>query len=175
MQNSIRREEPASQSIGQRLARARLEKGVTLADASSTTKLKTAYLEAMESDKFEDLPAPYYTRNFIKTYARYLDLDGVQIADEFSRTAPQAAQLPVRQDTDALRHTSMGRERLMSHPLLFAAAIVVVILLILYFSSSSGERGMNASTTKSAVLPTADAADSYSPVFTARETLPTIE
>ena len=180
MQNPVRREDQPAQTIGQRLARARLEMGASLSDASSATKLKTAYLEAMESDQFDNLPAPYYTRNFIKTYAKYLGLDGGELAEEFGHRVPQAVAAPARK-VAAPHSPASSLMRLMRHPILFALGIAAVILLILYLSSSPGKPGGNGKVVKAAspgtpATPvTTDAADVYTPVFTIRDTLPTIE
>ena len=62
--------------IGQILRKAREEKGLTLEQAEEQTKIRRKYIEALENEKYEVLPGPVYVKAFIKTYARYLDLNG---------------------------------------------------------------------------------------------------
>src|SRR5438132_9726452 len=68
-------------SIGETLRQARIDKGVTLAEAERSTFVRRRYLEALESDDFGSLPAQVYTRGFIRTYAEYLGLNPETILD----------------------------------------------------------------------------------------------
>src|SRR3954447_18198618 len=62
-------------SIGETLRQARIDKGVSIADAERATYIRRRYLEALEADDYAALPASVYTRGFIRTYAEYLGLD----------------------------------------------------------------------------------------------------
>lgn len=62
-------------SLGQPLRDARLAKGLSLADVERETHIARHYLEALEEENREALPAPVYARGFLRTYARYLALD----------------------------------------------------------------------------------------------------
>ena len=59
-------------TIGQKLRQARTERGVELSEVERATKIRAKFLEAMEGDRWEDLPAPVYARGFLDIYARYL-------------------------------------------------------------------------------------------------------
>lgn len=62
-------------SIGQKLRQAREAKGLTLHDVQQETKIRERYLEAIEADLPEELPAAVYVRGFIRSYARLVGLD----------------------------------------------------------------------------------------------------
>jgi cytoskeletal protein RodZ len=64
--------------IGQRLKRARQEKGITLEEIASRTRINLAYLQNMEQGKFDFLPAPYVIA-FTKSFANYVGLDGNEV------------------------------------------------------------------------------------------------
>ena len=64
--------------IGQRLKRARQEKGITLEEIASRTRISLAYLQDMEQGKFDFLPAPYVIA-FTKSFANYVGLDGNEV------------------------------------------------------------------------------------------------
>ena len=56
---------------------------LTLKDICRSTRVSVVNLEAIENGAFCDLPVPIYTKNFIKTYARALDLDSKPILDSY--------------------------------------------------------------------------------------------
>ena len=62
--------------VGEVLRRTRAGRGLSLAEASQHTRINRAYLEALEAGRLELLPAPVYARGFLRSYARYLGLDG---------------------------------------------------------------------------------------------------
>jgi cytoskeletal protein RodZ len=57
------------------LAAKRGERGLTLEQAASATHIRLEHLIALEADEPELLPAPVNARGYLRTYARYLDLD----------------------------------------------------------------------------------------------------
>ena len=57
------------------LAAKRGERGLTLQQASTATRIRLEHLSALEADEPELLPAPVYARGYLRTYARYLGLD----------------------------------------------------------------------------------------------------
>lgn len=61
--------------IGSLLRQAREQRGLSLADVEEQTKIRSKYLEALENENFDKLPGQVYVRGFLKTYARFLDLD----------------------------------------------------------------------------------------------------
>ncbi len=61
--------------IGQTLRDARERKGVTLQEAREALRIHAGYLDSLEAEEFDKLPAPAYARAFIRQYAAYLELD----------------------------------------------------------------------------------------------------
>ena len=59
--------------LGALLANRRKRRQLSLATISEELKLKTQYLEAIESGKWENLPSPIYGRGYLRQYAEYLD------------------------------------------------------------------------------------------------------
>jgi cytoskeleton protein RodZ len=57
------------------LAAKRGERGLTLQQASSATRIRLEHLSALEADEPELLAAPVYARGYLRAYARYLGLD----------------------------------------------------------------------------------------------------
>ena len=68
--------------IGQILEKARKERGLTLDEVESATKIRKRYLSGLEREDFGVLPDAVYVQGFLKTYANYLGLDGEELSRE---------------------------------------------------------------------------------------------
>lgn len=68
---------------GPTLRRFREERGVTLAEISTRTKIGVRFLEYLEADRHADLPALVYLKGFLAEYARCLGLDVKRTVDSY--------------------------------------------------------------------------------------------
>lgn len=71
--------------LGSLLTRAREARGLTLEDAERDTRISRRYLQALEAEQFEVIPAPVYARGFLRSYAQYLGLDPQEALAMFPR------------------------------------------------------------------------------------------
>jgi hypothetical protein len=62
-------------TLGELLAAKRGERGLTIEQAASATRIRAHYLSALESNELERLVAPVYAKGHLRTYAMYLGLD----------------------------------------------------------------------------------------------------
>jgi cytoskeleton protein RodZ len=69
--------------IGASLREERIRRGLTLETVEQSTRIRTRYLEAVEDERWEELPAEAYAKGFVRTYATYLELDPQQFLTEF--------------------------------------------------------------------------------------------
>ena len=67
-------------SVGERLADARRNAGLEVADIATRTRIPLRHLEALELGQYNELPGSTYCIGFAKSYARALNLDEVAIA-----------------------------------------------------------------------------------------------
>lgn len=74
-------------SIGERLRQERLRRGFDLQQIAEATKINVALLEAIEANDLEKLPGIFFTRSFVRQYARALDLDDYDFEQELNRLA----------------------------------------------------------------------------------------
>ena len=74
-------------TLGETLRQARLDKGVSLADAARDTRIRRSYLEALEAEDPAALPPAVYTRGFLRTYADYLGLSAQAMVDLYQPSA----------------------------------------------------------------------------------------
>lgn len=142
------------QTIGERLEEARKRKGVSIREAAEATKIRSDYLQKFEANSFDlDLP-PLYIRGFMRSYARFLDLDQERFIAEYDSVAAAEGRAPRRTDSrenygrvefaengeaTAGKRSSVDQAMLMKYGLFGGGAIAVIVLLIViinFFTSS---------------------------------------
>ena len=72
--------------IGEALREARESKNLTLRDAENATKIRMKYLEDLENENFANLPGRAYAIGFLKTYAKYLQIEDQALVEEYKAT-----------------------------------------------------------------------------------------
>lgn len=65
--------------LGQQLREAREARGLSVDDVAQGTRIRAAYIRALEEERFADLPAPVYVRGFLRNYATFLGLDAEEL------------------------------------------------------------------------------------------------
>lgn len=124
--------------IGATLRTAREEKSISLVEAEETTKIKRDYLEALETEDYEELPGQVYALGFLKTYARYLGFDTEQITEMCetlkNTLEPTKTVEKVKNDKDKIepkvRNSRPGRP-LFQMPRIRLSLIALIALLII--------------------------------------------
>jgi hypothetical protein len=96
-------------TIGETLSGARTDRGIELSEVERATKIRVKFLEAMEDDRWDALPAPAYARGFLDIYARYLDLDVRALLDEYRRTVENEHGEPIPQSV--IKPGTLGHRR----------------------------------------------------------------
>jgi transcriptional regulator with XRE-family HTH domain len=74
-------------SFGEELRREREIRGISLKEISDSTKISKRFLEAIERNDHRTLPAPVFTRGFVREYARYLGLNSDEIVTRYNYAA----------------------------------------------------------------------------------------
>jgi Helix-turn-helix domain len=68
--------------VGATIREARTRRRVGLAEVQEATKIRSRFLEAIESEEWEVLPGDAYASSFVRAYADFLGLDGARLAAE---------------------------------------------------------------------------------------------
>lgn len=123
--------------IGELLRDTRQAKGLSLEEVERDTRINRLYLEALEAEHFDALPAPVYVRGFMRSYARYLELDPEEAARSVPTDLPRPAGL---EPMPGLRRTPSGRSLPSIDPRVLLAAIagIAVLVALWFFASSLG-------------------------------------
>ncbi len=151
--------DPETSSFGDWLRRQREMREITLRDIADRTKISLRYLEAMEENRFDLLPAPIFAKGFLREYARYVGLSPDEVVNHYL-----AVQQP-SSDEDGSRKDSTppGRAyrpkpvRSWTYGLFLALAVLALIALIwglaLYNDRRHAESGADAPPPPSAAPP----------------------
>ena len=69
--------------IGTQLKTARREHGFRLSDVARELRISGDYLKLIETGEFDQLPAPTYVSGFLRSYGKFVGLDGAELASRF--------------------------------------------------------------------------------------------
>jgi cytoskeletal protein RodZ len=72
-------------SFGEFLRRERELRHIELNEISKITKIKKAYLQAVENDAYDELPDIAFVKGFIRAYCNYIGLDSEQTINYFQQ------------------------------------------------------------------------------------------
>ena len=122
------RERMASEGIGERLQSARTARGLSLDDIEAATRIKRRYLDAIEREAWDELPAPAYARAFVAGYARQLGIPVAEIVGQYPSggTAAGAEPRPVEVRITPGATPSRLRRILTAFAVVFIAGAIVV-------------------------------------------------
>ncbi|WP_350560969.1 RodZ domain-containing protein [Psychrobacter sp. CAL346-MNA-CIBAN-0220] len=128
----------AQGSFGTMLQHARKSKQISLDEVASELFILKRHLQALESEKFDELPQVAFARGFAINYAKFLGLDSLQVATSFDAAYPDELKSNAMTNAKSLLQP-MGtlqrdsRSRLRFNPLLIIAVIALIILAIFLF------------------------------------------
>ena len=117
--------------LGERLVAAREARGIDLLRAERETKIRRAYLAALERGDFASLPGAVYVRGFLRNYAQYLGLDPDEAIAQWHRDAPAVAAEPSIVMPRPLVAPRKGL--VLSSGVVAAAVVTLVVLAILAY------------------------------------------
>src|SRR5712692_5960129 len=130
-------------SVGSYLRELRTRRGVSLEEISRSTRVLTSYLEALEADDFDALPAPVFTRGFIRAYCQTLGVapdeafaiyDGRAVDAPETKTTPEPHARPAgaAATAEAARRRETAETR--SRSAVLAGFVLLVVLGVALFT-----------------------------------------
>jgi cytoskeleton protein RodZ len=138
-------------SFGEKLKKEREKRKITLEQISVSTKIGTRMLQALEEDKFNQLPGGIFNKGFVRAYSRFVGLDEDQTVADYLQasgdappvsTEPGARKDEARENEENVRRLeSIGDAPARQLPWgLFAAVLLVVALALSLWSHHQRER-----------------------------------
>jgi cytoskeleton protein RodZ len=127
-------------ALGERFRAAREARGLSLSDVAEQIRIRSVYLAAIEDESWNSIGAPVYVRGFLRTYARFLNLDPEEAVAAFNATVPEPPHAPSNlSSSGAFRPDQPSR---MLSPMVWAASLVAVALIafVVYNALTMRER-----------------------------------
>jgi cytoskeletal protein RodZ len=114
------------ESVGSFLRNEREHKKMSLAEVSRLTRIPTASLAAIESDRFDELPGEVFIRGFLRAYATAVGVVPATVMARYTSNGrvPFVTPMPL---SSAVQSSGTGRQSKR-----FGVAIAFVLLLILF-------------------------------------------
>lgn len=144
-----------SGSFGDWLRRQREMREINLRDIADRTKISLRYLEAMEADRFDLLPAPIFAKGFLREYARYVGLSPDDVVNHYlSVHHPEELATDPKEDTRVRQRPKSidpGQptvHRNWSYGLVLALLGVILLILVavfVYFADRKREEPVSSS------------------------------
>lgn len=94
-------------SFGAYLKKIRLEKGMSIEDIMDYSKISKHMVQQIEDDNFSKLPEPVYLKGFLKTYAKAVGVDPIDIIERYNRAINREAMATeTSRDNHGIRRVS---------------------------------------------------------------------
>jgi hypothetical protein len=137
-------ERPGEMRIGEALTEARRRAGLDLATVADRTKIRSRYLDALEGERWDELPSRAYGKGFLRTYAELLGLDAETLVDEYRRQVEGGEEQSMHPLGDAVlesrrRRTPPGDGRRIGLLIGLTGAIAVGAALVVALAGSGDE------------------------------------
>ena len=127
---------PQNGSVGEMLRVARLAKNLSIEDVAAALRIRHVQLQAIEENNIEALPGMTYAVGFVRSYANFVGLNGVEMVHRFKVEQGYAP------DQSKLSFPEPIAESRMPDPLMVGIgsflAILVLVLWTLYSNMSNG-------------------------------------
>jgi cytoskeletal protein RodZ len=127
--------ETLSGSPGSILRRCREYHGITLEEASESTKIGISHLKALEEDQIREFANRAYLKGFLRIYATYLGLNSDDVSRMYDKLFGVQVEKPISAGTSTTPTASSRRLGLLKK-LMFPALLLVVILITATFFKS---------------------------------------
>jgi len=117
--------------LGIFLRQAREDKGMTIAEASDRTKIRQAYLEAIEAGNLDELPKdPVYVRGFVRIYAKVLGIDPDQVTQMLDQGGKAEDQDQIAEyRSDSQRRSVLEKRRAIRRKKRIQCAVFLIVII----------------------------------------------
>jgi len=118
--------------FGPWLRRQREMREITLREISDASKISLRYLQALEDERFDLLPAMVFAKGFLRQYARYVGLDQDEVVNRFLIASRDESEEEEEADgEEAAGGPGLGAPRALDGAWKYAILIVVVAIALL--------------------------------------------
>lgn len=119
-------------SFGEHLRKERESRSVSLEEISAATRIRRVFLEAIESDDTDKLPAEVFVTGFLKAYASYVGLDKEEVVLQYKRYLDSLKK--------AKEIAPPPEKPLLSKRLLIVSPLVIILIVFIFLYFYPGKK-----------------------------------
>lgn len=177
-------------NIGETLRQRREAQNISIASAAMQTNLSSAVISKLETNRFNEIGAPVFTRGYLVHYVRFLGLNDQAFTLAYNQIAPEQAEIRLSSANVAGQTRSFKRNRigpwLMALPLLGLAALLAIQVINpdswlmtqfkqVFSSESTGQTPASGSSNTQEIVLQVEGDDGQTTVPLSVETPPAVE
>ena len=118
-----------AESLGEKLRQARKERGISISEVAEQTRISPLYLESIENDDYRALPGGIFNKGFVKSFAKYVDLDEEDAMREYALIGETQDELK-NESSSSLYHRPQVLTDDKSGPSMFPTIIFAFVILV---------------------------------------------
>jgi cytoskeletal protein RodZ len=126
---------PQTMRIGDTLKREREKRGDDLAQIADFLCIRRNFLESIENNRYDELPADAYVIGFLRTYAAFLGLDGADAIDRYRKEMSGRRRRP-----ELSVPTPITEGRTPSVAIMVSACVAALLIYALWYGLSISDR-----------------------------------
>ena len=162
---------PINEGVGAMLRARRLALGLSQSDIANMVKLSTRRIEALENERWEELPNGPFLRGFLRNVARALSLDAAALTEKVDASLTRSSSPDSIFAPQGVTHATLPRrsgpadDRRGGRTLVYGAFLFALIAALIAWSGTesfdrtiAAAKGINQAPTTVAMVPTAPAA-----------------
>ncbi len=152
-------------SIGETLARARREAGLSITQVSQRTRIRETVIRGIENDDFSPCGGDFYARGHIRSIAKIVGIDPEPLIQEYDRAHGALGQVSAAEVFEPTRPIKIRERRPPNWSAVMALAIIAVIVYVIVRALSPSSHPVNNAARDQFKKPSAaaSAAPSHSP------------
>ncbi|MBI3887194.1 MAG: helix-turn-helix domain-containing protein, partial [Opitutae bacterium] len=138
-------------------------KGLSIREAAEHTKIRGDYLQKFEANSFDLSLPPLYIRGFVRSYARYLDLDAERFLQDYDAVLANEGKSVRRETREVYGRVDFGdsgeagaasgglsQAVMLKYGLFLGGAVVVLVVVSILVNALSSGSGKPAAPAKTA-------------------------
>lgn len=126
------------ESLGEYIKSQREARNITLEEVARVTKIGKNILKAIESDRYDLLPAKVFTQGFLKIYASYLGVDEGEVVRRYQETLESLEIKGESKEGEGQRQPK--RIITLTRVVLISAIVIVAVALWVFMKSQTGKK-----------------------------------
>jgi cytoskeleton protein RodZ len=120
---------------GATLARVREQLGMTVEQVADKLHLSQRQIDALENNRYEDLPEAPYVRGYIRNYALLLEIDEQPLVEAFNSIQDKVRKVAeIKQSTQTVTNDRKRDDTMIKVAGIGAVAVLVIVLLVSIYS-----------------------------------------